>query len=373
MPSGGCESTGTKFANSLNRYSHIHSHNHSQSQPRNKRGMRSMMARYSSDATVTVAVVEQNPVEREYLLALVAGAPGVTLSGAYSDLAEALPKIRKDPPNMVIADLEGPADLVAAMLRQLHTAVPHTSVLVLPTLSTLSTLVTLATLLRVLTVEAAEVPSTRPPSGALSNAAPSSRGLTSATVLRDPGALTALMESLDDTKKLGPGDKITYRVLEDQDETAPLVVSDAGDVDVPYLGLVQAAKKSCKQLALTIKERLEKSTYRRATVIVSLQEINRKRILGKVYVVGQVRQSGPQEIPDDEVFTVSKVILKAGGFSDFADKHKVRLIHGGARNESATNTTIINIAEIWEKGKTGNDVPVEADDLVYVPKRSVNF
>jgi protein involved in polysaccharide export with SLBB domain len=181
------------------------------------------------------------------------------------------------------------------------------------------------------------------------------------------------MASLDDTKKLGPGDKITYRVLEDQDETAPLTVSDAGDVDVPYLGLVQGTKKSCKQLALEIKDRLEKSTYRRATVIISLQEINRKRILGKVYVVGQVRLSGPQEIPDDEVFTVSKAILKAGGFSDFADKHKVRLIHGGARNENATNTVIINVAEIWEKGKTGNDVPVEADDLVYVPKRSVNF
>jgi protein involved in polysaccharide export with SLBB domain len=231
----------------------------------------------------------------------------------------------------------------------------------------------LAAVLLVSAARAADLPSTPPPSGALTNAEPSSRELTSATVLRDPIALAALMASLDDTKKLGPGDKITYRVLEDQDETMPLTVSDAGDVDVPYLGLVQAMKKSCKQLALEIKDRLGKSTYRRATVIISLQEINRKRILGKVYVVGQVRQSGPQEIPDDEIFTVSKAILKAGGFSDFADKHKVRLTRGGARSENATNTVIINVAEIWEKGKTANDVPVEADDLVYVPKRSVNF
>jgi protein involved in polysaccharide export with SLBB domain len=231
----------------------------------------------------------------------------------------------------------------------------------------------LAALLLVFAARAADPLFTRSPSGALTNAAASSRGLTSATILRDPSALAALMASLDDTKKLGPGDKVTYRVLEDQDETTPLTVSDAGDLDVPYLGLVPAMKKSCKQLALAIKDRLEKSTYRRATVIVSLQEINRKRVLGKVYVVGQVRLSGPQEIPDDEVFTVSKAILKAGGFSDFADKHKVRLIHGGAHNENATNTVIVNVAEIWEKGKTGNDVPVAADDLVYVPKRSVNF
>ena len=211
-----------------------------------------------------------------------------------------------------------------------------------------------------------------PPGAALTNSLDSD-ALMSLTVLRDPEALAALMATLDETKKLGSGDKVSYRVLEDQDITKDLIVGDSGDLDVPYYGLVQAGKKSCKQLALEIKGRLEKSNYRRATVIISLQEINHKRILGKVYVTGQVRQSGPQEIPDDEVFTVSKAILKAGGFSDFADKHNVRLIRGGAHSENARNTVIINIAEIWEKGKIGNDVPVEADDLVYVPKRSVNF
>ena len=191
--------------------------------------------------------------------------------------------------------------------------------------------------------------------------------------MRDAIALAALMTNLDDSKKLGPGDKVTFRVLEDQDDTKPITVSDAGDLDIPYLGLVQAMKKSCKQLSFEIKGLLEKSTYRRATVIISLQEINRKRILGKVYVVGQVKQSGPQEIPDDEVFTVSKAILRAGGFSDFADKHKVKLIHGGGRGDDASNTTLINVAEIWEKGKTTNDIPVGPDDVVYVAKRSINF
>ncbi len=197
--------------------------------------------------------------------------------------------------------------------------------------------------------------------------------ISSLTVLRDPKALATLMDTLDDTKKLGAGDKVTFRVLEDQDETKPLTVSDAGDLDVPYYGLVQADKKTCKQLALEIKTMLEKRDYRRATVIISLQEINRKRILGKVYVVGQVRQSGPVEIPDDEEFTVSKVILRAGGFSDFADKHKVKLIRGGARVADSSNTTLVDVSEIWERGKTSNDVPVQAGDVVFVAKRNINF
>ncbi|MGO8676442.1 MAG: polysaccharide biosynthesis/export family protein [Limisphaerales bacterium] len=202
---------------------------------------------------------------------------------------------------------------------------------------------------------------------------PLSDAPTSLAVLRDPKALAVLMAALDDTIKLGSGDKITYRVLEDQDPTRDLTVGDSGDLDVPYFGLVQAEKKTCKQLAIEIKRLLEKQNYRRATVILSLQEINRKRILGKVYVVGQVKQSGPLEIPDDEVFTVSKAILKAGGFSDFADKGHVKLVRGGAHGEDSKTAIIINVAEIWEKGKTSNDVPVQAGDVVFVPKKNINF
>jgi protein involved in polysaccharide export with SLBB domain len=143
-------------------------------------------------------------------------------------------------------------------------------------------------------------------------------------------------------------------------------------VDVPYFGLVAAMGKTCKQLASEVKELLEKQYYYRATVIIGLDQINRKRTLGKVYVVGQVRVNGPQEIPDDETYTVSKAILKAGGFSDFADKKKVKLVRGKGADPSK-RTIVVNVAEIWEKGKVENDVTLEPDDLIFVPARLVNF
>jgi len=190
----------------------------------------------------------------------------------------------------------------------------------------------------------------------------------------DAKALAAMMSSLDDKQKLGAGDKVIYRVLEDQDPPKSLAVTDTGDLDVPYYGLVPAGGKSCRQLAQEVKELLEKQNYYRATVIIALEQINKKRVLGKVYVVGQVRTTGPQEIPDDEVYTVSKAILKAGGFSDFADKKHVKLIRGGgAEKEGEKKSLIINVAEIWEKGKIENDVKLEPDDLVFVPARLVNF
>jgi len=91
------------------------------------------MATHTRDVSTTVAVIERNPVEREYLLALVAGAPGVTLSGAYSGMVAALPELEKDPPNLIIADLGDTDGLASTWLSQLHDALPLTSVLVLST------------------------------------------------------------------------------------------------------------------------------------------------------------------------------------------------------------------------------------------------
>jgi protein involved in polysaccharide export with SLBB domain len=180
------------------------------------------------------------------------------------------------------------------------------------------------------------------------------------------------MNSLDDRQKLGVGDRISFRVIEDQEEPRPLTITDAGELDVPELGLVNAAGKTCKQLAMEIKSKLEETTYYKATVIVGIELLNKTMSGRKVYVVGQVKVTGPQEIPAGETWTVSRAIMKAGGFTNFADKKKVRLIRGGASG-SAGKTLFVNVSEVWEKGRTQQDLPVEPEDLIYVSTRAVNF
>ena len=180
------------------------------------------------------------------------------------------------------------------------------------------------------------------------------------------------MDSLDDKQKLGVGDTVSFRVVEDQEEPKTLTITDAGELDVPELGLVTASGKTCKQLALEIKPKLEQVTYYRATVIIGIQLLNKTTSGRRVYVAGQVRRAGPQEIPAGETWTVSKAILAAGGFTDYADKKAVRLVRAGARGEPA-KTILLNIADVWEKGRTERDIPVETEDLIYVPTRAVNF
>ena len=134
------------------------------------------------------------------------------------------------------------------------------------------------------------------------------------------------MESLDDKHQLGVGDQVRFRIVEDRDEPKALTVTDSGELDIPWLGSVQAADRTCKQLAKEIKKSLEKDLYKQATVIITIDLLN--KIRGKVYIYGYVRVAGFQEIPTDEVFTLSKAIMRAG-LTDFADKKHVKLRKSG--------------------------------------------
>ncbi len=91
----------------------------------------------------------------------------------------------------------------------------------------------------------------------------------------------------DDKYKLRQGDKVAFQILEDREAPKSLVVADSGELDLPYVGRVAAADKTCKQLADELKALLEKEYYYRATVIIALDVAN--KYLGRIYVWGQVR------------------------------------------------------------------------------------
>jgi polysaccharide biosynthesis/export protein len=185
---------------------------------------------------------------------------------------------------------------------------------------------------------------------------------TTSTVMR-----TNSMTVLDDKKKLGSNDFVSFRVVEDRDnESQHLRVNDNGELEVPYVGLVQAAGKSCKELAYTVKAALEREYYYHATVIIAVDHISEKS-RGKVYVYGSVKGQGPQEIPADESYTVSKAIIRAGGFGDFADKKKIKLTRKNGE------TVTVNLKRVIEEGRTDEDVVVRPDDQIYVPQKLVNF
>src|SRR5438477_67957 len=185
---------------------------------------------------------------------------------------------------------------------------------------------------------------------------------TTSTVMR-----TNSMTVLDDKKRLGSNDSVSFRVVEDRDnESQHLRVNDNGELEVPYIGLVPATGRTCKELAYSVKSLLEREYYYHATVIVAVDRISEKS-RGKVYVYGAVKGQGPQEIPADETYTVSKAIIRAGGFGDFADKRKVKLTRKNGQDVT------VDLKRIIEQGRTDEDVVVQPDDQIYVPQRLINM
>jgi polysaccharide biosynthesis/export protein len=185
---------------------------------------------------------------------------------------------------------------------------------------------------------------------------------TTSTVMR-----TNSMTVLDDKKLLGPNDYVSFRVVEDRDnESQHLRVNDNGELEVPYIGLVPASGKSCKTLAYNVKASLEREYYYHATVIIAVDRVSEKS-RGKIYVYGFVKGQGPQEIPPDETFTVSKAIIRAGGFGDFANKRKIRVTRKDGK------IVEVDMKRVIEQGHTDEDVVLQPDDQIYVPQRLINM
>ena len=185
-------------------------------------------------------------------------------------------------------------------------------------------------------------------------------------------ASTNSMEVLDDKRKICPGDRLSYRIVEERRGPVSLFVTDSGEVEVPLIGRVVAVNKTCRQFAFDIKSPLEKEYFYKATVIVGL-DFSSMRSRGRIYITGEVRGGGPMDIPADETFTVSKALLRAGGFGDFANKRKVRLVRKKADNPSETETIIVDVEEIIQKGRQDKDPVLNPDDMIVVPKKLINF
>lgn len=182
------------------------------------------------------------------------------------------------------------------------------------------------------------------------------------------------MDLLDNSYSLAIGDSIDFQVLEDKEDPddsgtpQTIVVTDSGDIEVPYIGRYPAEGKTCKELASQLKVELQKKYYYHATVIISVRSMASK---GVIYIMGGVRSPGPLELPRDEVLTVSKAILRAGGFDDFADQKHVQVTR---KAQSGTNTVFtVNVSAVLDHSHIDQDRQVKPGDLIYVSEKTFRY
>ncbi|MEJ0090058.1 MAG: polysaccharide biosynthesis/export family protein [Limisphaerales bacterium] len=187
-----------------------------------------------------------------------------------------------------------------------------------------------------------------------------------------PLEMSTEIKPLDDKYKLAIGDRLSFKIVEDGEDSKQYQITDSGDIDFPYIGRFPAVDKTCRELADQLKSELEKEYYRQATVIVAVDF--KARSQGKIYLIGAVGSPGPQDIPSDEEFTLSKAILRGGGFTDFADQHHVKITRKqSGQSATANQTIIVDVAKIFKNGKTDLDVVVEAGDMILIPEKWIRF
>jgi polysaccharide biosynthesis/export protein len=188
------------------------------------------------------------------------------------------------------------------------------------------------------------------------------------TAHRHNGPITS-MEQLDNQTPIQVGDQLVFRILEDEDPATSLTVSDSGQVRVPYVGSVTAVNRTPRDLAYQIKRALEKNLYKKATVLISVEK-RTTRSPGKVYLTGEVAKPGVIELRANESLTLTQAILQSGGFSDFANKRKVKVMH---KTGSTSQTKIIDVSAVIDQGRSDLDEILKPGDVIVVPARFLSW
>lgn len=148
---------------------------------------------------------------------------------------------------------------------------------------------------------------------------------------------SAAPAALDSTTKLQPGRIVGIRIVEDRREKLHQIISATGEVQVPYIGLVSAAGQTCAGLAAKVKVELEKSFFRHATVVVTLdckgiEEMPNGVTIkcfcppDAVSVVGNVAKAGKYELPPKGGLTVSGFLVWAGGHTSRKPLPKIQIV-----------------------------------------------
>lgn len=185
------------------------------------------------------------------------------------------------------------------------------------------------------------------------------------------------MDVLDNNRPISSGDTISIKIIEDRREALQQVVAVTGEVQAPYVGLVHAQGKTCRDLAYTIKRELEKNFFKNATVVVAIDRINERDMIKErevdleFYVVfGFVARQGKYDLPSNEDITISQAILRAGGFAQFANKKQVKIVR---KTPQGNKTILVNVDGIMQAGDLERDVYLRKDDVIIVEELTWNF
>jgi polysaccharide export outer membrane protein len=186
------------------------------------------------------------------------------------------------------------------------------------------------------TVNSESVPSADPMSGAVSV----------------PAVITPSMDTSD---LLRGGDTLIIRltgVPTPDQGIFEVKIDEGGKISMPHIGSLPAANSTTVQLKKIIEETyVKEEIFTNPNVTVDLKE---QRF---VDVTGEVRM--PQRVPYTKDLTAMGAVAACGGFTDFANRRRVRLTQGGVTRE-------FNARDI--QADQGRDIKLKPNDKIQVDR-----
>jgi polysaccharide export outer membrane protein len=152
---------------------------------------------------------------------------------------------------------------------------------------------------------------------------------------------------------IGPEDVLYIRVWREPDFTLPAAVRPDGKITMPLIGEVQAGDQTPLQLTKTLTEMLGKY-LNNPDVNVMVQEVRSK----KYYIDGEVLKPGSYLLVTPT--TVLEALSSAGGFRDFANTKRIRILRKG-------NILHFNYKDVSKGKNLEQNILVESGDHIIVP------
>jgi len=151
---------------------------------------------------------------------------------------------------------------------------------------------------------------------------------------------------------ISPNDILEITVYGEADFSTTVRVAADGTISYPYLGNIRVAGLTIRQLEAHITELLGEDYLVNPQVNIFVKEYT------KISVMGEVRNPGSYEMKN--IFTLMQAIAAAGGFSETADRSKVKIIRSLSSGQKILeiNTDKIINREIPDVEVYGGDTVV---------------
>ncbi|MCC6751733.1 MAG: polysaccharide export protein [Deltaproteobacteria bacterium] len=170
----------------------------------------------------------------------------------------------------------------------------------------------------------------------------------------DPKTLAAAAAAMKDI--LDVGDVVRIEVFGEKELTGNFQVSDAGTIDYPLVGRVDAKGMTPPELADLLKRRLANGYLRNPSVNVFPRNFNKKK---RVFVWGQVQKAGTFNYVN--AMSLIEAITLAGGLTPLANKDGVTVTRVDNGKSNTVNVPVGDSASASYRLQPG--------DVIFVPER----